>query len=144
MPYTPRARVRRARVLRRQQTPAEARLWSRLRDRRLAGLKFARQEPVGPFVADFVCREAKVVVEVDGATHSTDDEIARDRRRETYLEIRGFRVVRIHNEDVYRKLDDVLDTILAAVDGRVPRHLLPRVGEGNNPSPPGRRCPKGG
>ena len=119
MLYTPRARLRLARALRRRQTPAEARLWSKLRDRRLAGLKFARQEPVGPFVADFVCREAKLVVEVDGATHSTDEEITRDRRREAYLKIRGYRVVRIYNEDVYRKLDDVLATIIAAIDGRL-------------------------
>ncbi len=116
MSYTPRERLRRARVLRRQHTPAEARLWGRLRDRRLAELKFVRQEPVGPFVADFVCREAKLVVEVDGATHSTDEEIARDRRREAYLRSKGYRVVRVPNDDVYRRLADVLATIMAAVE----------------------------
>jgi very-short-patch-repair endonuclease len=116
MSYTPRQRLRRARVLRRQLTPPEARLWGRLRDRRLADLKFVRQEPLGPFVADFVCREEKLVVEVDGATHSTDEEIERDRRREAYLRSKGYRVVRIHNGDVYRRLEDVLATIMAAVE----------------------------
>ena len=119
MSYTPRERLRRARVLRRQHTPAEARLWGRLRDRRLAALKFLRQEPVGPFVADFVCRKAKLVVEVDGATHSTDEEIARDRRREAYLRSKGYRVVRVLNDDVYRRLEDVLATIMAAVERRL-------------------------
>ena len=119
MSYTPRERLRRARALRRQYTPAEARLWGRLRDRRLAGYKFVRQQPVGPFVADFVCREAMLVVEVDGATHATDEEIARDRRREAYLRSRGYRLVRIQNGDVYRRLEDVLATILAAIEGRL-------------------------
>jgi very-short-patch-repair endonuclease len=119
MSYTPREHIRRARALRRQSVPSEARLWRRLRDRRLAGFKFVRQEPVGPFVTDFVCREAKLVVEVDGATHSTDQEIAQDRRREDYLRSQGYRLVRIHNDDVYRRLDDVLNTILAAIEGRL-------------------------
>ncbi len=108
MSYTPSKHIRRARALRRQSVPAESRLWGRLRDRRLAGFKFVRQEPIGLFVADFVCREAKLVVEVDGATHSTDQEIAH-----------GYRFVRIHNDDVYRRLDDVLNTMLAAIEGRL-------------------------
>jgi very-short-patch-repair endonuclease len=119
MSYTPRERLRRARELRRQQTAAEARLWNRLRGRRLAGFKFARQEPVGPFVADFVCRDARLVVKVDGATHSADEEVARDRKREAYLRSRGYRLVRVCNDDVYRKLDDVLATIIAALEGRL-------------------------
>jgi very-short-patch-repair endonuclease len=119
MSYTPRQRLRRARSLRRQCTPAEARLWSRLRDRRLAAFKFVRQEPIGPFVADFVCREEMLVVEIDGATHSTDEEIARDRQREAYLRSQGYRVVRIYNDDVYRRLEEVLATIIAAVEGRL-------------------------
>ena len=119
MSYTPRERLRRARVLRREHTPAEARLWGRLRDRRLAGVKFVRQEPVGPFVADFVCREARLVVEVDGATHSTEEEIARDRRRESYLQSKGYHVVRVHNDDVYRRLENVLETITAAVERKL-------------------------
>ena len=119
MSYTPSKHIRRARALRRQSVPAESRLWGRLRDRRLAGYKFVRQEPIGLFVADFVCREAKLVVEVDGATHSTDQEIALDRRREAYLRSQGYGFVRIHYDDVYRRLDDVLNTILAAIEGRL-------------------------
>jgi very-short-patch-repair endonuclease len=76
-----------------------------------------RQEPTGPFVADFVCREARLVVEVDGATHSTDEEVAHDRRRAAYLASQGYRVVRVGNDDVYQRLDDVLATILAGLKG---------------------------
>ena len=119
MSYTPRKLVCRARALRRQRVSAEARLWGQLRDRRLAGFKFVRQEPVGSFVADFVCRDAKLVVEVDGATHSMDEEVAYDRRRGAYLQSRGYRLVRIYNDDVFRRLDDVLATIMAAVEGRL-------------------------
>ena len=119
MSYTPRKLIGRARALRRQHGSAEVRLWSRLRDRRLAGLKFVRQEPVGPFVTDFVCREARLVVEVDGATHSSDEEVAYDRRRDAYLRSVGYRLVRINNGDVYHRLDEVLATIMAAVEGKL-------------------------
>jgi very-short-patch-repair endonuclease len=119
MPFTPRQRIRRARALRRAQTPAEVRLWGHLRGRRLEGFKFVRQEAIGPFIADFVCREARLVVEVDGATHSTEDELRHDRRREACLAELGYRVVRIHNDEVYQRLDDVLATILAALEGRL-------------------------
>jgi very-short-patch-repair endonuclease len=107
--------TRRARGLRREQTAAEARLWSRLRNRRLAGFKFVRQEPIGPYFADFVCREALLVVEVDGATHSTDEELSYDARRTRFLETRGYAVLRVLNTEVYAQLDGVLETILAAL-----------------------------
>jgi very-short-patch-repair endonuclease len=80
--------TRRARSLRRTQTPAEARLWSKLRNRGLAGHKFVRQEPVGPYFADFLCRERALIVEVDGAAHSTSEELTQDARRTRFLEER--------------------------------------------------------
>lgn len=106
---------RRARKLRREQTEAERRLWQKLRDRRLGGFKFVRQEPIGPYFADFVCRERALVVEIDGATHSTDDELAYDARRTAFLEREGFRVLRATNAEIYENLDGVLETILAAL-----------------------------
>ena len=81
--------TRRARGLRRAQTPTEARLWSELRNRGLAGHKFVRQEPIGPYFADFLCRERALIVEVDGATHSTDEELAHDTRRTRFLKARA-------------------------------------------------------
>ena len=107
--------TRRSRDLRRDQTDAERKLWSKLRNRRLAGVKFVRQEPVGPYFVDFLCRERRLVVEIDGATHSTDDEIASDARRTALLEQQGFRVVRFTNAEVYDNLDSVLETLLHAM-----------------------------
>jgi very-short-patch-repair endonuclease len=108
--------TRRARDLRQNQTEAEGLLWRRLRGRVLGGFKFVRQEPIGPYFGDFVCREQKLVVEVDGATHSTDDERRRDAKREAFLRDQGYRVARFHNDEVYRNLDGVLETILAALE----------------------------
>jgi very-short-patch-repair endonuclease len=110
--------ARRARELRSDQTEAEHRLWRRLRNRTLGGFKFVRQVPIGPYFADFVCREEKLVVEVDGATHSTDDERRRDDAREHALRDRGYRVTRFRNDEVYRNIEGVLETILAALERR--------------------------
>ncbi|MGC2787188.1 MAG: DUF559 domain-containing protein [Roseiarcus sp.] len=110
--------ARRARALRRDQTEAGRQLWRRLRNRFLSGFKFVRQEPIGPYFADFVCREEKLVVEIDGATHSTDDEHRRDGAREQVLRDRGYRVARFHNDEVYRNIEGVLDTILATLERR--------------------------
>ena len=108
-------RVPIARKLRRLSTNAESRLWAELRYRQLGNFKFIRQEPVGDYVGDFVCREARLIVEVDGATHSTDEEIRGDANRaDVLLELR-YKVIRVQNEDVYSAMDGVLNTILAAL-----------------------------
>jgi very-short-patch-repair endonuclease len=106
----------RARVLRSQPISAEAKLWGELRNRQLGGHKFVRQMPVGPYFADFVCRERMVVVEVDGGTHSTDAEAARDSERTAALERQGYRLFRVCNDDVYNNLDSVLDALLAFIE----------------------------
>lgn len=105
----------RSRLLRRDAPCAEARLWARLRGRRLNGFKFVRQENIGDFYADFVCRDERLVVEVDGATHSTERERAYDVRRENFLTAQGFRVLRVTNADVLDNLDGVCETILDAL-----------------------------
>jgi very-short-patch-repair endonuclease len=110
-------RTSRSRTLRRAETAAEKRLWTKLRDRRLGGLKFVRQAPIGPYHADFLCRERQLIVEVDGATHSTDAEIARDARRTAFLESLGYRVLRIQNIEIFENIDDVCETILLDVQG---------------------------
>jgi very-short-patch-repair endonuclease len=81
--------TRRSRELRQEQSEAERQLWRRLRGRLLGGFKFVRQEPIGPYFADFVCREEQLILEVDGATHSTDEERRRDAKREEFLRERG-------------------------------------------------------
>jgi very-short-patch-repair endonuclease len=110
----------RSRVLRSRPVSAEARLWSRLRNRRFAGLKFVRQAPTGPYFVDFVCREHKVVVEVDGGTHSTEAEVVADATRTQQLQRMSYRVFRAHNTDIYENMDGVLDTLLAFIEEQAP------------------------
>jgi len=89
-----------ARQLRSNPTDAERRLWSLLRNGQLAGLKFRRQHPIGPYVADFFCPAVKLVIELDGDQHGRDAAIARDARRDQWLEGCGYRVLRLPNRDV--------------------------------------------
>jgi very-short-patch-repair endonuclease len=105
-----------ARKLRRNSTSAESRLWAELRNRQLDGFKFVRQMPIGSYIADFVCREAQLIVEIDGATHSTDGEIARDASRTSFLEGLGYKVIRVQNDDVYNAMEGVLRTIQEALE----------------------------
>jgi very-short-patch-repair endonuclease len=112
MSYLKPAQRERARALRRAETVSEQRLWHALRGRQLSGLKFVRQLPIGPYVADFAYREKRLIVEVNGATHSTDDEIAYDAARDAFLRREGWQVLRVWNEDALRRLDGVLETIL--------------------------------
>ncbi|MDH3027912.1 endonuclease domain-containing protein [Methylobacterium fujisawaense] len=108
----------RARSLRRTQTSAEAKLWRVLRNRALNGWKFRRQHPIDPYIVDFACIEAKLIVEVDGATHSTDAELVRDAMRTEILESLGFALLRIPNADIHDHRDGVRETILAALERR--------------------------
>ena len=88
-----------AKSLRRAQTDAEHRLWLQLRDRRLDGLKFRRQVPIETYVADFVCVDARLIVELDGSQHGEADGEARDAERTKALEAAGFHVIRFWNDD---------------------------------------------
>src|SRR5438876_3003516 len=105
--------ITRARRLRREQTDAEAKLWSRLRRRQVYGAKFCRQAPIGPFITDFCCFDPKLIVELDGGQHAETAEA--DARRTAYLQRRGYRVLRFWNFEVLRYLDDVLERIAEEV-----------------------------
>ncbi len=102
---------RRARKLRAAQTSAEARLWQALRGRRLAHWKFRRQHPIDKYIVDFVTIEGKLIVEVDGVTHGSANEVARDAARTELLEAFGYHVVRVTNVDLYENLGGVMDMI---------------------------------
>jgi very-short-patch-repair endonuclease len=95
-----------ARGLRQRATPPEQLLWSVLRGRRLGGLKFRRQESVGPYIVDFCCRERKLIVELDGMSH--DDQGGQDSIRDGWLRSQGFRILRITNWDVNEDLESVV------------------------------------
>jgi len=102
----------RARELRRRSTDAERFLWRRLRNRQIAGTKFRRQVPIGPYVGDFMCFEAKLIVEVDGGQH-VDSE--RDATRSRFLESQGFRVLRVWNNHVLANVEGVIRLIEQAL-----------------------------
>jgi lysyl-tRNA synthetase class 2 len=106
-------RVERAQRLRRHQTDVERVLWLRLRDRRLGGFKFKRQFPIDRYIVDFVCADARVIVELDGGQHATS---ATDAERTQVLEAFGYLVLRFWNNDVIENLDGVLETILATLN----------------------------
>ncbi len=109
-----------ARKLRRDMSNAERQLWSALRGHRFHGLQFRRQAPCGPYIADFLCHAARLVVEVDGATHSTRAEFARDNRHDAWFEDNGFSVLRVTNAAVYAEFDGVLETIRLRAEDRLP------------------------
>ena len=106
----------RSRSLRREMTKSERLLWDYLRNRTFGGFKFVRQHPIGPYFADFVCRKAKLVVELDGQGH--DQAIAYDERRDAFLEQRGYRVLRLSSSDMIRNPDGVLSQIEGALASR--------------------------
>jgi very-short-patch-repair endonuclease len=115
----------RARQLRRDQTPSEARLWGALRGGRLDGWKWRRQAPVGPFIVDFVCLEAAIAVELDGGVHA--ERADHDARRDAYLRTRGLQVLRFWNSEVSAEFDRVCWTILSACRETDPRRRGRRV-----------------
>ena len=102
-----------ARALRKNSTEAERCLWSRLRSRRLDGIKVRRQQVLGPYVVDFLCLEPKVVIEVDGGQHA--EQISNDLRRTEYLKVLGYRVLRFWNHEVLGEPETVLESIRAAL-----------------------------
>ena len=116
-----------ARTLRRNQTETEKRLWRHLRNRGLAGHKFRRQYPIGPYIADFVCRERRLVVEADGGQHM--EHAAEDKRRTEFIESLGFMVLRFWNNEVLQDIEAVLNVILSELDAPSSPALLPE-GEG--------------
>ena len=101
----------RSRQLRVSQTDAEKKLWWRLRNRQIDGCKFVRQEPIGPYICDFVCREEHLIVEVDGGQHADS---AADKTRDEWLTSHNYRVMRFWNNDVLTNIEGVLETIVAA------------------------------
>ena len=121
-----------ARSMRGHPTNIERRLWRFLRDRKLAGAKFRRQHLVGPYVVDFFCAEAHLIVELDGGGHAEPRGSARDAVRDRELRERGLRVLRFWDGDVARNLGGVLRTIFEALAAPSPQ-LSPRGRGGEEP-----------
>ena len=122
-----------ARRLRRTSTTAELRLWNRLRDPSINDCKFVRQQPIGPYVVDFICREKRLIVEVDGGQHADS---ARDLARDQWLHEHNYYVLRFWNNEVMTNMHGVLETIADAVQAATPPHpVAASGGSGNRPLP---------
>ena len=107
----------RARALRKRMSDGERKLWWALRERRMDGVRFRRQHPIGRYIADFVCLEKRLVVEVDGGHHTEDAQAAHDAERDRWLRSEGYRVLRIPTIEVSGNFNGVLDTIWAELQG---------------------------
>ena len=103
--------------LRNTASDAERLLWSSLKGSQLSGYKFRRQQGIEQYVVDFYCPAKKVVIEIDGDTHWTEEEQKRDRERQSSLEALGIRVLRFTNDDVYTNKEGIVDMILAILEG---------------------------
>ena len=110
-------RTKRARELRNNLTDAERCLWQKLKRRQIAGVKFRRQQPIGPFIVDFACFERRVIVEVDGGQHA--EQLHRDEQRTRWLEAQGYRVLRFWNNDVLGNNEAVVQAVFDVVEKRV-------------------------
>lgn len=111
----------RARRLRQAGNEAEALLWLELKRRRLGGYKFTRQFPIGPYFADFACRERRLVIEIDGSQHADS---AYDKRRDEFMRSRGFSILRFWNTDVLKHRAEVCETMLAALECRLTESVI--------------------
>ncbi|WP_312857833.1 endonuclease domain-containing protein [Mesorhizobium zhangyense] len=114
-------KIERARQLRHSDNLAEATLWNELKAKKLGGYKFVRQMPLGPYFADFACRSAKLVVELDGSQHV---ESSYDRRRDEFMRAQGYSVIRFWSADAVKNLASVCETILAALNGRLSEEVV--------------------
>ena len=126
MPGRPSARrqnVPAARVLRGRETSAERLLWDALRGRQLAGLKFRRQHPIGSFVADFCCPDRRLIVELDGEIHETQEH--RDAEREELLHAAGYHILRFSNREVLTDLSGTLARIQTTAQSLAQREAYP-------------------
>jgi very-short-patch-repair endonuclease len=116
-----------AKTLRRRMTHAEVILWQNLRRNAINGVKFRRQHPIGPYITDFACLRAKLVIEVDGATHATESELAHDERRRIFMARLGWKEIHVYNVDVYENLDGVLETVRRETSARLARSAQTRL-----------------
>lgn len=112
-PRLPRELLQKARDLRQNPTDAELRLWSSLRGRQMCGFKFRRQHPIGPYIADFYCHEARLAIEIDGGQHGQDNHY--DEKRTAYIEAQGVCVLRFWNNQVLAETEGVLEMIRRAL-----------------------------
>jgi len=106
------------RTLRRNMPPAETILWSQLRGKRLEGCKFRRQYSIGPYIVDFYSPQLRLAIEIDGESHFVDGALQRDQVRQAFIESAGVTVLRFTNQDIYDRLEGVIDKIREKIPGK--------------------------
>jgi very-short-patch-repair endonuclease len=141
MPSTRKIGTSRSRALRRNATDAEKALWRALKRIPVYGSHFRRQVPTGPYVADFACLKARLLIELDGGHYSQNDIAAKDENRTQWLQQEGYRVVRFWNAELIENMNGVLDTIYAALYGSLQSEA---VALPTPPRPDGRPSPSRG
>jgi very-short-patch-repair endonuclease len=109
---TTKASYETAKALRHNQTEAESLLWRHLQAKQLQSVKFRRQQPIGPYIADFVSFQLKLIIEIDGGQHNYQSQELKDTERTEELKRRGYRVIRFWNNDVIQNLESVLESII--------------------------------
>ena len=97
-----------ARNLRKNSTIQERRLWNLLKNRQFHNLKFKRQQPIGDYIVDFICKEAKIIIEIDGGQHNEPVNIEYDKTRTEYLNTLGYKVIRFWNNEIYENIEGVV------------------------------------
>ena len=97
-----------ARNLRKNSTIQERRLWNLLKNRQFHNLKFKRQQPIGDYIVDFICKEAKIIIEIDGGQHNEPENIEYDKTRTEYLNNLGYKVIRFWNNEIYENIEGVV------------------------------------
>ena len=117
--------VRNARVFRNNMTRAEIILWSRLRERKISGYKFRRQQPILDYIVDFYCPELKLIIEADGEIHSLNENSEYDRKRDNILKINGYRIIRFTNLEIVTELDSTINKIILYIN----ENLSPSQGD---------------
>jgi very-short-patch-repair endonuclease len=108
--------VSNARVLRNNMTRAEIILWSRLREKKINGYKFRRQQPVFDYIVDFYCHELKFIIEVDGEIHSLPEKTNYNSKRDKILKINGYHIIRLTNLEIETELDSTINKIILYID----------------------------
>ena len=107
--------IEKSRQLRKNMTPQERKLWYIIRNRQFFGYRFRRQFPLGQYIVDFICREKKIIIEIDGGQHNEIKNIQYDNKRTEYLVSEGYKVLRFWNNEVWNNFSDVIDRIIIEI-----------------------------
>ena len=120
--YSPQT-LQKARTLRQTRTDAEGLLWHFLRNKQLDGYKFRRQQPIGPYIADFACLSRKLLIELDGGQHA--ERHVYDEKRDNFLQEKGYRVLRFWNNEIFENCFGVLERVYEALTSPPPHQPSP-------------------